>query len=204
MARRLDWRFLLPNPTLHRVAYLGSGEESLLGALRRFSDSLSVLTSTDGRNFTNGRPLAFDLIVVNSSSPPIIKAVSSFLAPGGYLYWEIGRRVRFPSFRNPTSNGEQRKLPVPRLRGNHAEFLGQLGFSDVQLHWHHPDFDHCRQIIPLRDRRAVEYALARDSVGFRRRVGLAAARYLNRSGLLARVVPCISMVARKGPVSATA
>jgi hypothetical protein len=29
MARRLDWRFLLPNPTLHRVAYLGSGEESL-------------------------------------------------------------------------------------------------------------------------------------------------------------------------------
>ena len=42
-SRRLAWRFLLPNPHLGRVAYLGPASGTLPRALREFCDSLTTI-----------------------------------------------------------------------------------------------------------------------------------------------------------------
>src|ERR1044071_531014 len=41
-SRRVDWRFLLPDPNLGRVAYFGPARGALLESLRLFSAALAL------------------------------------------------------------------------------------------------------------------------------------------------------------------
>src|SRR3954452_22288520 len=41
-SRRVDWRFLLPDPSLGEVAFIGSAQGSLLETLNIFSVSLTI------------------------------------------------------------------------------------------------------------------------------------------------------------------
>jgi hypothetical protein len=43
VVRRIDWRFLLPDPTLSQVAHIGPAQTTLLESLRLFSESLTVI-----------------------------------------------------------------------------------------------------------------------------------------------------------------
>lgn len=43
LSRRIDWRFLLPDPELGRVACFGASDELLVSALKRFSAALTLV-----------------------------------------------------------------------------------------------------------------------------------------------------------------
>src|SRR5207253_5953374 len=86
----------------------------------------------------------------------------------------------------------------PRLRyaADYIAAIARLGLSDAEAHWHWPDFESCAEIVPLADRDALELAFARRH-GRAAQLKAAAGRLLVRGGLLARLVPCFSVVARR-------
>jgi hypothetical protein len=77
--RRADWRFLLPDPVLGRVAYVGPHDPALVGALSALSDVLEL------------RPLPgtlHDVVVVTRPTERRELAAASLVAPGRWVYAE--------------------------------------------------------------------------------------------------------------------
>ena len=76
--------------------------------------------------------------------------------------------------------------------------MRRLGYADAQAHCHWPDFENCRQIVPLEDPAAVQLALARSANKLKTRLRASFGRALLRAGLFSRLVPCFSIVAQRG------
>jgi len=197
-ARRLDWRFLLPEPHLGRVVYVGPAEDRLLAALREGGTSV-VVARTDAKERRAAlRDASFDAAVVQSSRPEALARAAALLRPGGWLYCELARpapwrRLAGAPRRGAPAAGASRALPHARSQ------LRQLGFGDVEAHWHHPDFERCAWIVPVGHRAtAGAFFLARAG-------GRLLAPLLTRAGgwilgadHVAGLLPCVSLVARKG------
>jgi hypothetical protein len=90
---------------------------------------------------------------------------------------------------------------VNRPRIHHAAdyvaALERLGFVDIQVYWHWPNFEACTMIIPLDDRAALLHALGRHASGGAVQLKATVGRWLLQSGWLTRVVPCFSVVAQR-------
>jgi len=181
-SRRADWRFLLSGPRLRRVAFVGRPAPFLLEALREFADSVDVLDAAATAAIGDGRD--FDLLVVRSASPDEVLAASRRLAIGGDLYWEIERAWGKAS------------ASRARLAGIRS-MLGEAGFADVRAHWHRPDFEACLEIIPLEEDGVLDWVFRSRPRGWRGAVRLAVGSGLRRTGLLDRLVPCWSILARR-------
>jgi hypothetical protein len=191
ISRRLDWRFLLPQPDLNCVAYLGPEDGALPFALKHFSSSFEIISSRVDANAQPSGGRSFPLVVLCSWRPSDLEAASSLLSPGGSLYWEIDRKAW--SLSGQGALGRFRQLywsdPVASLE--------RLGLSAVETHWHYPNFDTCRQIIPLNDWSALAFVFSRDHARVGRRMLLQGARVLAGPWALRHLVPCLSVVARK-------
>jgi len=200
-SRRVDWRFLLPDPRLRQVAYVGPVDSSLANSLRRLSETLKIVSPPSASFPSPAERGGFDLVVVSSRRQSALEIASSLLAEGGYLYWEIDRLSRFRSWRKVLgSEGEFGCLARDFVR-DYRRCLRQLGFCDIEVHWHHPDFEHCRKIIPLGDRSAVEFVLSEARRSVPGWAGLVGCRCLAKSGVLQRFVPCISLIACNPDIS---
>lgn len=196
MVRRLDWRFLLPDPRLSHVAYWGPTQNSLFQALEQFSDSLTILShcekySTKQVEVERKPEQSFDCIVVHSPDQNDLQNVAQFLSPHGYLYWEIERVVRFVSLRHFRQSG------ILRHFREYTTFLKDTGFVDIHVHWHRPDFERCLEIIPLDKPDALHYVFLRKSGSFPSQILLRAGKLLVTTNLLAPLVSSFSIVARK-------
>jgi hypothetical protein len=123
--RRLDWRFLLRDPRLRRVMYVGAGAGLLLPALMRFGAAVTRYPSAAAA--LHGA----DLVVAQAVRLDAVKGALALLAPDGLLYWEL--EPHHNPFRCDWA-------------GVHA-----LGVEDVRLHWHYPNFEDCRWIVPIAD-----------------------------------------------------
>lgn len=178
LARRADWRFLLPDPRLRRVAYLGPGKDSLIEALGRLSEALTVLPLREGGESLAVVSKGFDLLVVQCCGGASVRAVISGLRRGGHLYWEL------PSQRFP---GQPRRQ---------ASWLHKLGFTDVQRFWHRPDFEQCKEIIPLNSS-SVRFVASRLGEGTLGRVTAAASGLMTAFGLFPWFVSSQSILARR-------
>jgi hypothetical protein len=177
IARRLDWRYLLPDPRLGRLALIGRPEGVLLEALQLFSEKLTVIPSS--AQPAPPFPANCDVAVVCSSEPGAVALASSALKPGGCLYWELGAtRWRFS------------------LRRCHAA-LRKHGFEEIKVYWCRPSFEECLEMIPLSEPLALAFALSRRLGGTRRWLFQAAVRLLAGIAIPAGVVSCRSVVARK-------
>lgn len=168
--RRLDWRFLLPDPSLGRVVYLGAAESSLLEALRVAGLSVAVVT---GEAAQSGRA-SFDTAVAVAPSPGDLALAATLLRPGGWLYAEVSG-----------SSGAARRT---------ATLLRRNGFGAIQRHWHWPDFARCTRILPLDDAGALVYGLGKG----RGRPAVLMVRGLAASGILPWLARSISLVAQRG------
>lgn len=85
-ARRVDWRFLLPDPGLGRVGYLGRAD----GALQEACASLARSFEPVGRS-----GVAFDVVVLVGPTVAALRAGATALRAGGWLYGELrGFRAR--------------------------------------------------------------------------------------------------------------
>jgi hypothetical protein len=177
IARRLDWRYLLPDPGLCKVTLIGRPEGILFEALQRFSEKLTVIPRSARRTQTT--PADSDVAVVRSSEPGAVALASSALRTGGYLYWELG---------------------ASRWRLSPRSCLGALrthGFDEIKMYWCRPSFEKCLEIIPLREPSALAFALSQRFGGKRRWLLHAAGRLLASTEIPAWLMPCRSIVARK-------
>ena len=178
LVRRLDWRFLLPNPVLGDIAYIGSMGGTLPRALQQFSDMLTMVLPSDLSSADVKFGCSYETVVLRSAAVAAVKVVKPLLAPGGYLYWEV-----------------ERVSGVDHVR-KYTKAVRRLGFDDIQVNWHRPDFETCLEMIPLTNSRALRFAFARRQESTTKRLKFAAGRLLVTTGLLPRVVPCFSIVAR--------
>jgi len=188
LARRIDWRFLLPTPALNRVLYIGPADDELCRALQRFSRQLEVTAParrSDGPTAANG---PFDLLVVADSSLSSVAQGLPSLAAGGHVYWEIhrlpGRRA------GPWRIGW-------RHAGHYAALLADLGVAACTAHWHRPDFERCKELVPFASRTALRHAVGRPGASLSGRLKFLTAIALLRSGLLYFVTPSLSVVGTK-------
>ncbi len=175
-ARRLDWRFLLPDPMLSNAAYLGNLDESLAGALQMLFPSVLDARSNTHRQFAT--------VIVGGGSVGLLAAAAEFVELDGWLYVEFTRTIGSPAGWLQTARRCRRELC-------------RLGFDQISAFWHRPNFANCLEIIPLFEPAARAFVLSRCSPAWRSRAKFAFARLLDRTGMLAVAVPCFSVVAHK-------
>ena len=210
-SRRVDWRFLLPDPELGRVGYAGPARGALVDALRKFSASLTVYLEDRGPSQRSpqlrmrpgqfgsirttgetrpGSPLEgeaagsgqFDVVVAIEPAITTLEQAVQGLRPDGWLYVE----AHGPALRGPL-----------RIARDYAAALRRLGMADVEAHWHWPNFESCAEIVPLDEKAALLSVFERHRSEPSARLKSTFGRWLLRSGLLARVVPHFSIVARR-------
>ncbi len=193
-SRRLDWRFLLPDPRLGKVLYMGPARGPLVESLRRFCSSLTV---TDDARQPGNRAMDFDVVVVGSASREILSPVVERMAPSGWLYVEAHRRPRPGLLRRAVGVRFHSQTPPLYHAADYVAALRRLGLTEVEAHWHWPDLETCAEMVPLGDRAALARTLARRAGGPAARLKAALGRGLLKAELLARLVPCFSVVAHK-------
>ncbi len=79
----------------------------------------------------------------------------------------------------------------------YKKMLQGLGFGAVESHWHWPDFEACKMMIPLEQGAAMEYAFRRGGRGLKARLTSTVGQLIVRSGLLTRTAPSFSLLARR-------
>jgi hypothetical protein len=79
-ARRVDWRFLLPEPELGRVGYLGRPDPELETSCTLFATSFER---------TGGGRAEYDVVVLSHPSRHDLEQGAAAAAAGGWLYAEV-------------------------------------------------------------------------------------------------------------------
>lgn len=177
-SRRLDWRFLLPNPDLGRVVYFGPASGDLWDALGYFAQAV-----VDGQSLPTGADELFDTAVLERQPIETLARARVRLKPGGVLYAELQRRVG-------------REIPWQVRRFTSA--AERAGFRQIETFWHWPDFTACTKIIPLDDPSGVCNVVATNRHGATAWLVQQAARAGFSVGLTGWFVSCISVLARRG------
>ncbi len=174
---------------LGRVGYLGPRGGRLRESLQEFSEECMDL-ECDGREGPPAPRNLLDVVVVTDPRLKTLQSAVASLKTGGWLYAEVDRGW--------ARSGPLRHLPRPSVRPRVTSMLRRLGMEDIAVSWHWPDFDASNAILGVRDRAAVLYALRfrPDTPGLR--WASIAAHGILRSPLLGLVVPCVSVVARRG------
>lgn len=180
--RRLDWRFLLPDPRLGRVAYVGPRRGALAAALQLFVETVDVI---DADRLPDGMPpAAFDTVAIAAASTSLLRHGSRLLHAGGWIYAEVQRFAPLHRALHPAH-------PAAFAAAARAS-----GLAGIQLHWHWPAFDTCTRMVPLDDPTALAFLIAKaGGDGITSRAGARVARSLVRSGVLGWTVPCFSVIA---------
>lgn len=213
LARRIDWRFLLPEPYLRRVAYFGPETGTLPAALRHFSESFTIISPSAGSTTTH-----FDLVVLRLREATDLAKAHALLMRSGLLYWEM-KPLKWPTFfrrlissRRPSwaaAEATDRSLSavphkgaglqqnVLKLFRDDVGALERLGFQNIQMHWQRPNFEACLEIIPMNDL-TLDYTFSRTRSDLASRMKFAAGRMMMKTGLLSCLTPCFSLIARKG------
>ncbi len=171
--RRVDWRFLLPTPVLGRVAYMGRDEASLAAALRLTCASLTLL----GAEELGGEVGPFDLVVLERGSAEAVRRGAALLPLQGCLYAEFAGR-----------GGAA--LAAARV-------LRELGFRDVAVYWHWPDFENTTRILPLDEPPALAHSILKDRRGRQAQWVRMGVRALRGARLIDRAVAFKSVVGRR-------
>lgn len=193
-SRRLDWRFLLPDPSLERVAYIGPKQGSLVASLKLLASTLKVFS---GSEVHSGDYTRYDVVVATNPAYHQLRLATDLVRPGGYLYVEacspfssrqqLGRLVTRAALRRP-------RLWNPR---DHIQVLKQLGMDQAEAYWFWPNWEAGTKIIPLEDPTALRQAFALDSrgKGLKGQLLALSKRWLMQSVWLSSFVPYYGIVA---------
>lgn len=162
--RRLDWRFLLPQPLSGRLLLGGRPDALLLTALGLLEE---VTLAGDDETA--------DLLYLVDPDRTDLSRLLPRVRPGGMVYLEVSRRP-----------GGQALRTTP---GVWARRVRQAGVREVEVHWHAPDFTSRTRTVPCDHRASVLDTLARHDGrrGGRVQAGLGSA--LQRLHLLEHAVP---------------
>ncbi len=181
-SRRVDWRFLLPDPILGKVVWAGACDGGLLQSLELLATSVTALETLDGSGQEPAKD-SFDVAVLCAPARDELERAVSLLRPGGSVYLEAGSAVR------------DRRLS--RLASGYARTLEQLGLEGTELFWHVPSFSRAWAIVPLSEPRAVRSFLRRRRGRVQARLGARLGRLLAGTPFLVLAAPHVSLVARR-------
>lgn len=194
IVRRLDWRFLLPEPDLSRVAYIGITSRKLIRALKIFSESLTVINKKGAMRANNEK---FALIVLENPSYEVLSNVGDLLDQKGNLYIEVhGLAGRIKSW-HLIVRWMQLRYQGLGFPSGYCRILNTLGFSKVNVYWHWPNFEACTRIMPLDDHAAVRYVIDQGGSDLRATLEKSLGQALVDTRLLGWTVPCFSLVANR-------
>lgn len=185
LVRRVDWRFLLPTATLQRVLFVGPNDSLHQQAIRQVAQALDTVETAACCTHACADK-NYDVVVLTTPPAGEMKYVSPCLAPGGFLYCEIARRPGMPL-------GWLRHTPR-----SYARQAAALGFEEIRLCWHRPDFPACREMIPLDRPEVLAFVFSRWKAGWLGWLQSLAGWLIWKTGLLNAVVPAFSLLARKG------
>ena len=181
LSHRFDWRFLLPRPRTGRFNHLI--------ALGSSSDQVEQLRQLELAEYVTVGPPARaqgDLIAVLPGARVKPSVVSSWLLPGGSVYWVIDRRNPATLFWTP------RRL---------QRALRAAGLNPVATYWTVPNHFAPRKYVPLDSAPAIRwYARSFLSSTLPFRLASTGLRLLaRRPSWLSSMVPCFSVIAVAGP-----
>ncbi len=160
LVRRIDWRFLMDDPALGRVAYRGPDPGRLLSSLRQEADSARSLPAADRDGTARPDRPDVDLVVLRQPDGRDLRDARRALAAGGRLYCEVDRRAGIAELLGRPADPSTDVPAGALLPGDGTGLLREEGFADVRLQAHYPSFDRCREIVPL-EPAAVSLALRR-------------------------------------------
>jgi hypothetical protein len=199
VSRRLDWRFLLPNPDLDDVAYLGPENDPLVEALLIFCRSLTqimsvLVPSKDSKEF--------DLVVVKNPSIQALDLGAKLIKPGGYLYIEAyswSRLVKPQQLGKFFHDLLQQSAGSTRLwfPTHYERVIRKLGFQTIHTYWHWPNFESCTRIIALDDTDSQILAFSIQENGIQLYLKKALLLGLFRPRWVQYWVPYFGIIARK-------
>lgn len=172
-SRRVDWRFLLPDPNLGSVVAAGGVSPSLREALALFCQQV---TYVEGLLASAGELPQADLAVICGELGQPAEAALKRVKPAGFCYVETTSRTLAQS----------------------QQFLRARGFEDIEVFWHSPNFEGCKRIIPLDNPAALVYALRKTDQPVMRWLTREAVYLAHRSGALKLAARSISLIARRG------
>ncbi len=144
LARRLDWRFLLADPRLGRVALVGGSDPELVEALDAFAET--IVADPNERA---------GVVVVHAPTAAGVRAAIERVAPGGSIVIELVGRAR---------PGRTGRLAAGSA-GDVAERLRHDGFIDVSGSWVWPDHAAGLEIVPLERPALIRLSLTRRRSG---------------------------------------
>lgn len=191
-SRRVDWRFLLPAPSLGRVVGVAPLAKTLVSSLSLFSDSLTIAETGQSQDLGTDH---YELAVACDPSQDTLRAMATWVKEGGHIYVEAHGLIASLLSSGPSGLFRKGRLWRPAA---YAGALQEVGFMEVQTHWHWPDFEKCKMMIPLDNHAAVRHALDRGGRTLKGRLRAGVGRWLHWSGLLPSTVPCFSVLARRG------
>ena len=206
LVRRIDWRYLLPDSRLRNVAYFGLRDEPLMHALEQYCDSFSVHVH-EGQHLHSDKHKTYDLVVVNSPQLIEVRKAVSTMKPGASLYWEVNRLSTLKYVHdeimgsNISTRAKLESVGIILARlvrpNSYVAFAKTLGLKEVSIFWHRPDFNRCLEIVPLDNRRVLDYCFSRSQGAGLKNIKYRAGKLLLESGILKSVVPCFSLVAMR-------
>jgi hypothetical protein len=191
-SRRIDWRFLLPNPQLRNAAYVGAANNEHLRSLALFCTSLTEVKTfpTEGKLSSQ-----YDIVIVSDPTGEMLRGAAELGRPGGFLYVEVYGLFSLARFRRRSAGRNNMRGLRLRHPAGYVALAEQLGFIDVQTHWHWPNFETCTKIIPLDNPEAIRYAFALSGWMLIGRLQSVFGRWPLWHGLVGWAVPCFSMMA---------
>jgi hypothetical protein len=163
---RADWRFLLPDPDVARVAYLPPQDAELVSAL----ELSGAVVDLGGASVESEK---HELVVITAGRPSCVECAPRLLRAGGWLYAEV------PGWRTHVWESE----------------LCRCGFDEIAAHWLWPSAHDFREIVPL-EPAALRQALARRDPGARVRARARTAGLLAGTPLFRLAVRRAAVVGR--------
>jgi hypothetical protein len=201
LSRRLDWRFLLPNPTLEQVAYFGPARSTLLSSLTQLATKVSIFSVSAAMSVSASQPHPqYQVVVVCDPTPQQLKAAVAFVQPGGSLYVEAQGLLWPQKWLHPRSFVALMQQPRLWQPADYCDALKGWAMREAEAFWFWPDFESCTKIVPLAEPVVLPYVFGTSSRprGAKARVKAAYKRWLVHSGWLTLTLPSFAVVATKG------
>ena len=193
-SRRVDWRFLLPDPELGDVAYIGPSDELHFKALNAFSRSLAVFARPPS---VDEQVTKYDVAVVCAPSLPMLASAGDLIRPGGFLYVETYGLLWLSRLRWRSALRSSLERLKVHLSQRYLAALDEHRLTPIGTFWHWPDFENCTRIVPMDNLSGFELAFNGPKNGLLSRWRSNLVGWSLRNGLATQLGPCISYVAQR-------
>jgi hypothetical protein len=151
-SRRVDWRFLLPDPKLRAVAYFGPKQDTLIESLELFSERLDLFeTPAFVNDAADQNTNLYDVVVAHAPDYKALEQAVGLLKPGGALYVEAQSPLWSGRWRRRGNSSFIFKQPRLWSAGHYMKALSAFGLGKMEAFGFWPNFEACTKIIPLDD-----------------------------------------------------